>query len=84
VYQNDNRIDSNHNAVRDGTDTGWGMFIKVNCSTASPFDAADENASAFAFPATGTVDPDTAYQRTLASGGTLPWNRNETDAPGGR
>ena len=36
IYQSGNRIDSNRNLIRDGTDTGWGMFAGTYNMLASP------------------------------------------------
>jgi pectate lyase len=80
VYQNDNRIDSNHNAIRDGADTGWGMFITSNGTSTGAFPEASKQATPFAYPMAATDSPDVAYGKALASGGTSPWNRDFVDA----
>ena len=79
VYQSGNVIDSNKNALRDGTDTGWGMFSNWNGTASSPFPAADQMASPFAFAQTTFSTADDAYAIVLASGGAQPWNRSAVD-----
>ncbi|MGN6371308.1 MAG: hypothetical protein ACTHN5_23890 [Phycisphaerae bacterium] len=96
IYQSGNKIDSNGagqtttgqltgtqgvNAVRDGTDTGWGMFAEINAAgTTVPLDAGFQTTTAFGYPAAKTLDADTAYKTVLASAGNMPWARNASDA----
>ena len=96
IYQSGNKIDTNGagqtvtgqltgtqgvNAVRDGTDTGWGMFAEINAANQTvALDPAFETSTPFAFPAAKTLDADTAYATVLASAGNTPWARNATDA----
>lgn len=59
IYQSDNLIDSNVNGVRDGIDSGWGMFAGSYTIQDTRFD----------FPLVATDDPQTAYDRVLADAG---------------
>ena len=79
VWQSGNVIDSNKNLVRDGVDTGWGMFRNWNGSTLSAFPDADKMATPFAFAMTSYDTAADAYARVLASGGAQPWNRAGVD-----
>ncbi|MDW8262512.1 MAG: PEP-CTERM sorting domain-containing protein [Phycisphaerales bacterium] len=79
VYQAGNLIDSNKNAVRDGTNTGWGMFSNWNGSVSSPFPVADQMSSPFPFAQTTFDTAEDAYAIVLASGGAQPWNRSAVD-----
>src|SRR6185436_10388316 len=55
VYQNGNKVDSNTNAIRDGSDLGWNAFIASNAGATSPFPLSDQMTSAFAYPSTGSA-----------------------------
>jgi hypothetical protein len=88
VYQANNLIDTNHNGVVDPTDIGWSAFTQYDGTTTSAFGSNQssilttiQETSPFAFPVASstTTDPTTAYQQTLASAGTTPWNRAPSD-----
>ena len=74
VYQAANLIDSNKNAVRDGTDTGWDMF---RVSDGSPLPASDKMHHAFATcrpsHTTGAAD---AYNQVSNYVGNFWWSRD--------
>ncbi len=59
IYQSDNLIDSNVNGIRDGVNTGWGMFV-------SPY---TQQSNRFEFPQIQTDSPGLAYRRVLANAG---------------
>ena len=75
AYQADNLIDSDRDSVRDGVDTGWGMF-EVEAGTltqvASPHPLA-------AIPVTTSTAAD-AYDDVLDHAGSFWWNRDSADA----
>jgi hypothetical protein len=88
VYQSGNLIDTNHNGVVDPTDIGWSAFTQYNGTTTSAFGSNQssilttiQETTPFAFPVASstTTDATTAYQQTLASAGTTPWNRAPSD-----
>jgi PEP-CTERM motif len=88
VYQANNLIDTNHNGVIDPTDIGWSAFVQYDGTTTTPFGSNQssilttvQESTPFAYPvaASTTTDPTIAYQQTLASAGTTPWNRNPSD-----
>jgi hypothetical protein len=63
IYQSGNVIDSNVNGVKDGTDTGWAMFVNLYTQQISPL-----TRSATKLEALGDVATDpalTAYNRVL-------------------
>ncbi len=70
IYQSGNKIDSNRNLSRDGTDTGWGMFAGTYNMLASPTSMR---------PVT-THTADQAYLRVINGAGALPWSRDSVDA----
>jgi pectate lyase len=76
VYQSLNAIDSNHDAVRDGVDTGWNMF-KTHTGGALP--DADKVASPFAAPAVTTVAAADAYGQVINHVGNWWWDRDMID-----
>jgi PEP-CTERM motif len=76
VYQALNLIDSNHNAVRDGTDTGWGAF---RVSDGSSLPVADQRATPFATPAVTTTGAADAYNQVLNYVGNYWWSRDAID-----
>jgi pectate lyase len=59
VFQLGNLIDPNRNGVRDGSDTGWGMFRSSYTRRSERFDV----------PQVKTDDARMAYERVLASAG---------------
>ncbi len=59
IYQSGNLIDGNLNVLRDGTDTGWGMFGGQYSREAARFDAATVT----------TTDATAAYRKVLDSAG---------------
>src|SRR5439155_24003902 len=76
---------SNHNAVRDGADTGWGMFLVQSGSGSGTLASGVMNQSASSvIPApaipVSVDDPTVAYNKVLARGGALPWARDPVDA----
>jgi pectate lyase len=77
AYQSGNLIDSDKNAVRNGVDTGWGMFRDdagnpgVLTQMASPFPLAT-------IPVTTSSAQD-AYDDVLDYGGAFWWNRDTAD-----
>ena len=76
VYQALNLIDSNHDAVRDGTDTGWNAF---RVSDGSAFPVADQRATPFAAPAVTTTGAAAAYNQVLNYVGNYWWSRDSID-----
>ncbi len=80
VYQSGNKIDSNTNALRDGTDTGWGMFANWDGTTTSAFPAAGQMATSFPYPAANAADSaDVAYSKVVGGVGAFAWARSTTD-----
>ncbi len=55
VHQNGNLIDSNRNGIRDGIDTGWGMFDGTYT----------RSVDRFPYPAVTTLSATEAYERQL-------------------
>ena len=76
VYQALNLTDSNHDAVRDGTDTGWNAF---RVSDGTPFPVADQRATPFAAPAVTTTGAAAAYNQVLNYVGNYWWSRDSID-----
>jgi hypothetical protein len=76
VYQALNLTDSNHDAVRDGTDTGWNAF---RVSDGSTFPVADERATPFATPAITTTGAAAAYNQVINYVGNYWWSRDSID-----
>ena len=69
IYQSGNKIDSNRNLSRDGTDTGWAMF-------AGTYNALTAPAS---MRSVTTHPADEAYLRVINSAGALSWSRDSVD-----
>lgn len=69
IYQSGNKIDSDKDGVRDGTDTGWAMFTGSSTHSATPYSLR---------PVT-TVTAEEAYQRVLDDCGAFPWARDACD-----
>ena len=69
IYQSDNVIDSDKDALRDGTNTGWSMFTGSYTQMATPF----------AYPALTTDSAATAYDKVLAQAG-ASYARDGVDA----
>jgi len=70
IYQSGNKIDSDLDSVRDGTDTGWGMFTGSCTTLVAPA----------AMKAVTTQSADDAYNTVMASAGAFYWNRDSVDA----
>ncbi|HUT30412.1 MAG TPA: hypothetical protein VMX13_11530 [Sedimentisphaerales bacterium] len=70
IYQSGNRIDGNRNGQHDGADTGWAMFSGPYTQAFDPFP----------LPAVTTDAADAAYEKVLAEGGAVWWNRDAADA----
>lgn len=79
VYQSGNKIDSNANAIRDGVDTGWGMFQQLVGGVYGPLPVADRNAARFDYPDSTPDTADDAYARSIATAGAMPWMRSPID-----
>lgn len=77
AYQALNLIDSNHNAVRDGIDSGWGMF-QVSNGSALPI--TDRVAIPFITPPVTTTGAAAAYDQVVNYVGNWWWNRDPIDA----
>jgi pectate lyase len=77
VFQSGNVIDSDHDAIRDGVDTGWGMF-RVSNGTAFP--ESDKMALPFPAPAVTTQSAVAAYESVLRYVGNHWWSRDAIDA----
>jgi hypothetical protein len=70
IYQSGNKVDSNLDTVRDGTDTGWAMFSGSWTALGSPVSMRPVT--------TQTVDE--AYELVLNTAGAFFWNRDSVDA----
>jgi hypothetical protein len=79
IYQDGNKIDSNDTIIRDGTDTGWGMFQQSQSGTYSPLATADRRATRFAYPDATPATADEAYAEAIATAGAMPWARSPID-----
>jgi hypothetical protein len=79
IYQSGNKIDSNTNAVRDGVDTGWGMFQQSLSGSYGPLAVADRNTTRFDYPDATPDTADEAYAKSIATAGAMPWNRSPID-----
>jgi len=76
IYLADNKIDSDKDLVRDGTNTGWEMIvISTTAATLTQMDAPVGNTT---FVSTQTADA--AYQSVMAHAGATWWNRDAVDA----
>src|SRR3954452_12928782 len=89
IYQSGNLIDSNHNATRDGIDTGWGMFIASDGSTTRPYPDFNfgpnsalpaKAATPFNYPAVTTQAASDAYTQVINYAGNWWWNRDAIDS----
>jgi hypothetical protein len=69
IYQSGNLIDSDKNATRNGTNTGWAMFTGANTQMPTPF----------AYPGVSTDAAATTYDKVLAQAG-ASMQRDATDA----
>ena len=88
VYQANNLIDTNHNGVVDPHRHRLERVRPIRRHDHHPFWQQSkfdphhvQEPTPFAYPvaASTTTDPTIAYQQTLASAGTTPWNRNPSD-----
>jgi pectate lyase len=77
AYQALNLIDSNHNAIRDGTDTGWGMF---RVSDGSPLPVTDQASVPFPTSPVTTTGAASAYNQVMNYVGNWWWNRDAIDS----
>jgi hypothetical protein len=77
IYQSGNAIDSDHDAIRDGVDTGWGMF---RVSNGAAFPEADKVALPFPTPAVTTQSAAAAYNHVIDHVGNHWWSRDPIDA----
>ncbi len=78
VFQQGNLIDSDRDAQRDGTDTGWAMVYSIPGADGTLTQRA--NPFPFDFAMTKTDSAADAYAKVLAQAGATPWNRDATDA----
>lgn len=79
IYQSGNKIDSNYTIIRDGTDTGWGMFQQSLSGSYTALAVADREAARFAYPDATPLTADDAYGRAIATAGAMPWARSPID-----
>ena len=79
IYQSGNKIDSNYTIIRDGTDTGWGMFQQSLSGSYAPLALADRQATRFAYPDSAPDTADDAYAKAIATSGAMPWARSPID-----
>ncbi|MBN1352660.1 T9SS type A sorting domain-containing protein [candidate division KSB1 bacterium] len=70
IYQADNLIDPDLDTLRDGINTGWGMFDDTWTSHQQPFP----------MPTIETQSADRSYNSVLATAGAYPWCRDSVDA----
>ena len=71
IYQLGNKIDSNHNGVLDGNNTGWGMFIGTYTQLGSSFAVS---------PSFYTQDANTIVFYVLSQSGAFANKRDYVDA----
>ena len=69
IYQSGNKIDGDKDSLRDGVDTGWGMFSGSSVKLTTPVSMK---------PVT-TQSADDAYNTVLAQSGAFYWNRDSVD-----
>jgi hypothetical protein len=69
IYQSGNKIDSDLDALRDGQDTGWGMFD----------DTWTAHTEEFPMPSLKTHSADQSYDIILSYAGAYFWNRDTVD-----
>ena len=79
IHQGGNKIDSNYTIIRDGTDTGWGMFQQSLSGSYSALATADQKATRFAYPDASPATADDAYGQAIATSGAMPWARSPID-----
>jgi len=88
VYQSGNAVDSNHNATRDGVDTGWGMFIASDGATTAPYPDFNfgpnsglpaKAAAPFSYPTVTTQSATNSYNQVINYAGNWWWNRDAID-----
>jgi hypothetical protein len=88
IYQSGNVVDSNHNAVRDGTDLGWGAFIASDGTTTKPYPDFNYGANSatpaklatpFSAPAVTTQSASDAYNQVINYVGNWWWSRDAID-----
>src|SRR4051812_24420343 len=88
AYQSDNVVDSNHNATRDGVDTGWGMFIASDGTTTKPYPDFNygpnsalpaKSATPLNYPSVTTQAAPDAYNQVVNYVGNWWWNRDAID-----
>jgi hypothetical protein len=88
IYQSGNAIDSNHNATRDGVDTGWGMFIAsdgTNTRAYPDFNYGPNStlpakaATPFNYPSPTTQSASDGYNQVINYVGNWWWNRDAID-----
>jgi len=79
IYQSGNKIDSNYTIIRDGTDTGWGMFQQSLSGSYAALALADRQATRFAYPDAAPDTADDAYAKAIATAGAMPWARSPID-----
>jgi hypothetical protein len=89
AYQSDNLVDSNHNATRDGVDTGWGMFIASDGTTTRPYPDFNygpnsslpaKSATPFNYATVTTQPAAAAYDQVMNYVGNWWWNRDPIDS----
>src|SRR3954452_1919522 len=89
IYQSGNLIDSNHNAVRDGIETGWGMFIASDGTTTKPYPDFNygpnsslpaKSATPFNYVPVTTQPAAAAYNQVMSYVGNWWWNRDAIDS----
>ncbi len=69
IYQAQNKIDSNLDAVRDGSDTGWNMFVGDYTQSGQEFHMSEVE----------THSADESYGIVLSRSGAYPWSRDSVD-----
>jgi len=79
IHQAGNLIDANYTVIRDGTDSGWGMFQQSQSGTYAPLAVADRRVTRFAFPDAAPLTADAAYGKAIATAGAMPWARSPID-----
>jgi hypothetical protein len=88
AYQTGNLIDTNHNATRDGVDTGWGMFIASDGTTTKPYPDFNygpnsalpaKSATPLNYPSVTTQAAPDAYNQVVNYVGNWWWNRDAID-----
>jgi hypothetical protein len=77
LYQSGNAIDTDSDAQRDGTDTGWAMIYNIPGTDGTLTQRG--TAFPFAFIPSSTDSAADAYAKVLAQAGAMPWNRDATD-----